>query len=269
VSEVRFPARSGSSLYVEDSGPDGAGGIPIVALHGLGGGAWFFSGFARRLFPDHRVITLDMPGTGRSHSPAPLSIDAWLDDLHDLVASRVGAPAVLLGHSMGTIVALEAWRAWPDAVRGLIFVGGVPEPSAAVRERLAQRAASVEREGLAGVGPQASAANFAKATLLNQPELAALYERVFESQDPGVYVRWCRLLIASSAISIVPSVTVPCASICGAEDQYAPPELVASFMRDVPRDTRVSVLQDCAHLPFLERPDEFAAAVRAFVSTLC
>jgi pimeloyl-ACP methyl ester carboxylesterase len=269
VSAERFRTRAGSLLHVEDSGGSANRGLPIVALHGLGGGAWFFSGLARRLAPDRRVIAVDLPGTGRSTSGVPLSIDSWLADLDDLLTARGATPAILLGHSMGTIVALEAWAAWPHHIRALIFVGGLPEPQPLIRERLTLRAASVERDGLAGVGPQAAIANFAKATLARQPELVALFERVFEAQDPGVYVRWCRLLVASSAASVVPSVTVPCCAITGAEDQYAPPGLVSAFMRELPGAVREEALEDCAHLPFLESPDAFAAAVTSFAATLC
>ena len=269
MSAERFRTRAGSLLYVEDSGTTENHGLPIVALHGLGGGAWFFAGLAQRLAPAHRMIAVDLPGTGRSTSAVPMSIDNWLTDLDDLLTARGATPALVLGHSMGTIVALRAWTAWPRHIAAMLFVGGLPEPRPLIRERPTLRAASVERDGLAGVGPQAAIANFARATLTRQPELVELFARVFETQDPVVYVRWCRLLIAASAASVVPGVTVPCCAITGAEDQYAPPELVSAFMRGLPGAVREDVLEDCAHLPFLESPDAFAAAVASFAATLC
>ena len=252
-------------LHVEDVGR----GQPLLALHGLGGGAWFFSGFARRLSPEYRVIAVDLPGTGRSTSRVPFSIPTWIADLGELLEAHVGERVALVGHSMGTIVSLQAWAAWPDRISSLIFVGGLPEPRPAIKERLAARAQSVLKTGLAGVGPEAAAANFARATLERQPELVALWEVAFEAQDPAVYVRWCGQLIAASAAAILPTVTAPCVSISGAEDQYAPPDLVREFVARLPRPVHTEVLPDCGHLPFLEQPDAFAGAVRSFLAALC
>jgi 3-oxoadipate enol-lactonase len=261
----RFRARSGSVLHVDDTGR----GRTVLALPGLGGGAWFFSGFARRLAPDHRVIAVDLPGTGRSTSPEPFTTASWTADLLDLIDDRVGDAVVLLGHSMGTIVGLQAWASRPHRISGFVFAGGLPEPRTVIVERLAQRAERVARAGLTGVGPQAAAANFAPATLERQPELVGLYELAFEAQDPATYVRWCRLLIEATARTIVPRVAVPCLSISGAEDQYAPPDLVHEFVRRLPGPARAEVLPECGHLPFLEQPEAFAAAVRSFLATLC
>ena len=83
----------------------------------------------------------------------------WVDELGALVAERVAGPVVILGHSMGTILALEAWAAWPERIRGLIFVGGVPQVAPRIRERLSDRVHALEgarrpdglgQEGLAG-----------------------------------------------------------------------------------------------------------------------
>jgi pimeloyl-ACP methyl ester carboxylesterase len=271
VSE-RVPTRSGGWLYVEEAG----NGPPVLALHGLGGGAWFFSGLAQRLASDCRFISIDLPGTGRSVPAVPatstidaMSAEAWISDLGAFVAERIGEPVVLLGHSMGTILALEAWHAWPDGIRGLIFAGGLPEARPLIRERLTERALSVTRAGLAGLGPTAAAANFSPATPAKNPELMGLFARLFELQDAACYVRCCEILIGASAAAVVASVVVPCLSISGSDDQYAPPDLVTGFMQQLRGRHEQIVIPECGHLPFLEAPEVFEAAVRSFLATLC
>jgi pimeloyl-ACP methyl ester carboxylesterase len=61
---------------------------------------------------------------------------------------------------------------------------------------------------------------------------------------------------------------VPCLSISGSEDQYAPPELVTEFVRQLP-DAEQAVLPECGHFPFLEQPDAFTAALRPFLERVC
>ena len=253
-------------MYVEDIGT----GPPILALHGLGGGAWFFGGFARRLASDSRVVSVDLPGTGRSRPPSDgYSAETWVADLGDLVRTRVSGPVTILGHSMGTILALKAWAAWPELIEGLIFAGGLPEPRPAIRERLSARADDIRANGIAGWGPRASPGIFSPATLERQPELVALFERLFEAQDAGSYVRCCEILLGASARAVVPTVQVPCLSITGADDQYAPPDHVGRFMQELRSPARQAVIPDCGHLPFLEAPAAFAGLAKSFLQTLC
>ena len=237
----------------------------MLAVHGLGGGAWFFTALGRRVAGDCRLLAIDLPGTGRSTAGRPPSIELWVADLRDLIERYVGEPAILLGHSMGTIIALHAAAAWPEWLRGLVFVGGLPEPLDRVKQRLTERIAEVTAHGMAGSGALVTANNFAAATIRNQPELTAMFERLFESQDLDAYVRCCRILIGASAHSAIGSVRGPCLSITGTEDQYAPPELVAGFVRRLPVRCREEILADCGHFPFLEQPDAFAGMVRSFV----
>ncbi len=261
----RFVASSGSSIYFEDNGA----GIPVVALHGLGGGAYFFRGLAARLQGRCRLRAVDLPGTGRSTSrPPDFSADSWVRDLGDFLQRVVGEPAVLLGHSLGTILALRGWQAWPQHVRALIFTGGLPEVRPAIRDRLTDRIEPVSRSGLAGWGERISPGIFSPVTLRKQPEIVGLFERLLEAQDPAAYVRCIEILLGTSAADIVPTVRAPTMAITGEDDQYAPVEAVKAFVRRLPGPCRSELLPACGHLPFLEAPEAFATLVRGFLDTL-
>ena len=251
-----------STIYAEDAGA----GPAVLAIHGLGGGAHFFGGFARRLHAHYRVVSVDLPGTGRSGTGEPLSMQRWVDELGALVDDRIGEPVVIVGHSMGTIVALKALRAWKHRVRGIVFVGGLPEVRPIVRERLTERLEALRgAPDLRGWGPRISPANFSPSTMREQPETVALFERLFESQPIATYIESCRILLAATAADAVIDVDVPCLAVTGADDQYAPPEAVASFVSRMARPARLVVLPECGHLPFLEQPRAFAATVRSFL----
>ena len=269
-----FTARSGSVLHVQDTGAANADGSPrsgppVLALHGIGGGAYFFAGFSKRLGPTHRILSIDLPGTGRSTSlPSAFTLDSWIADIGDLVQEKVGEPVVVLGHSLGTLLALKAWTAWPAHIRALVFTCGVPQARPNIHERLSARAESIARDGIANWGPQVSPGVFAKRTLAELPEVTGLFERLFEEQKGPEYVREIEVLLGADLNPVVPAVTVPCFAIAGREDSYAPPAAVAEWVARLRVECPLETLENCGHMPFLEDPQAFASAVSRFLKTL-
>ena len=72
----------------------------------------------------HSVLAIDLPGHGRSPGPMPDSVEASADWLLALLAAAgVRSQATLVGHSMGSLIALEAAARAPDLVQRLVMVG--------------------------------------------------------------------------------------------------------------------------------------------------
>ncbi|MEO8482283.1 MAG: alpha/beta hydrolase [Acidobacteriota bacterium] len=256
-----FTTSRGHGLYVDEAGA----GRPALALHGLGGGAYFFRGLAAHMGLRHRVLAVDLPGTGFSPAPGGFSLEDWVADLGEFVARDIQEPVVLIGHSMGTIIALEASAAWPEWIRGMVFIGGLPEVRPPIRERLIARAAAMRASGIAGWGPKVVAGIFSPATFASKPEVVGLFERLFETHDVTTYLRSLEILLGASAIDRVPAVRVPCLAVTGEHDQYAPPDAVRAFMSAMQAPHDIAVIPDAAHMPFFERPQELAALVADFL----
>src|SRR5580765_1483754 len=99
-----------------------AGSGPAVALlHGLGGAAANWTLVAPPLAERFRVVVPDLPGHGGS-SALPAPVEA-LDPYADRVASLLGEPTVLVGHSLGAVVALRLAARRPELVRGVVLAG--------------------------------------------------------------------------------------------------------------------------------------------------
>ncbi len=256
-----FSTGRGSLIHLERAGD----GPVVLALHGLGGGGYFFRGLAERLGGRYQVVAIDLPGTGLSTVRAPFSLASWIADIGELVERHLAGPVIVIGHSLGTILALEAWRAWPDWIRGIVFVGGLPEVRSVVRERLSARADDIRRAGMAGWGPRVSPGIFGHTAFRERLEVIGLFERLFETQDAATYVRCTEILLGGAATPIVPTLRVPCVSISGGDDQYAPPDAVRAFMQAVPVPHDVHVLDGIGHMPFFEAPEVFATLVGQFL----
>jgi 3-oxoadipate enol-lactonase len=293
----------GARLYLEawDDAEEPTPAPALLCLHGLGGGTHFFGALGAALAGQCRTIAIDLPGSGLSPlkgagararvdadgtsdgaaaadadaAGASSVIDSFsFDAVADLVVSlargehaggRPIRPLRLLGHSMGTILAIEVIRRAPDLVAGLIIVGGLPEPLSGARARISGRADTIRQRGIAGLGAEVVAANFSRRSQAERPELTACFAKLFDRQDPVAYAATADALARWTVRELPPLDDVPCLVITGEEDRYAPPDAVRAFARTLPAGTRIEIMRDCGHLPFLEQPAAFAAIVKSFL----
>lgn len=126
----------------------GGEGPPLALLHGLGGAASNWIELAPELARENRVIAVDLPGHGGS---APLSALPNLEPFADrvgLLLEREGAlPAVLVGHSLGCVVALRLAMRSPELVRGLVLIAAAGIGSTSRRARYALAVSSLVQPG--------------------------------------------------------------------------------------------------------------------------
>ncbi len=108
-------------LHHEDTG---AGAPVLLFVHGLACALEDWREQVRALSPRHRCVAVDLPGHGASPAGEPLAIARFGRCVADTAASLQTGPSVLVGHSMGCRVVLEAARHLGAQVRGLVLVDG-------------------------------------------------------------------------------------------------------------------------------------------------
>jgi pimeloyl-ACP methyl ester carboxylesterase len=102
---------------------DGKGEPTLVLVHGWALDHRLWDGQVPRLAARHRVVTLDLAGHGASgRQRAQWTMAAFGDDVKAVVDAVGAKQVVLVGHSMGGPVVLEAARRMPDRVKGLVLV---------------------------------------------------------------------------------------------------------------------------------------------------
>jgi pimeloyl-ACP methyl ester carboxylesterase len=115
----------GGAVHYVDFG--GAAGAPrVVLVHGLGGSHLNWCLLAPRLAANARVLAVDLVGFGRTHPEGRAATVQTAAVLLDRFVREVaGAPAVLVGNSMGGMVSILEAAANPDAVTGLVVIDPV------------------------------------------------------------------------------------------------------------------------------------------------
>jgi pimeloyl-ACP methyl ester carboxylesterase len=122
----RTLTRAGTRLALWDLGGDGP---PALLVHGLAGHAGEWAETAAWLGETRHVFALDLRGHGHSEPrPADVSPAALSDDVC-FALEHIGAPALLLGHSLGGRVAIPAAAARPDLVDCLVVAEAGPAGS--------------------------------------------------------------------------------------------------------------------------------------------
>ncbi len=252
-------------IAVEDEGE----GDAVVCVHGLGGTSNTWTPLMAAL-SRHRVVRMDLPGSGRSHAAmsGPLSIARMVDAMQ-AVCSRLGITrAHWLGHSMGTIVCQHLAVAQPKLVRSLVLFGPLMAPPEPARTAIRARGVKARDEGAAGMQEIALAilqSAVSAETRQHAPLATAFVRESLMRQDPLGYARSCEAL-ADAQPAAVDRIEVPTLLVTGDEDGVAPPQAVRAMAERMQR-ARVTVLNRCGHWTPIERPDDCMRALRDFMST--
>ena len=252
-----------ATLFCET--PQG-GGEPIVLVHGLGGNTntWFPQLAVLRR--DFEVFAYDFAGSGRSPAVGEMSIARHVADLTEIVARSARGRAHLAGHSMGTVVCQHFAAANPGRVASLALLGGFPEPPAAARAALRDRAAKARAGGMVAIADAIVAAGTADDTKVNQPAAAAFLRESLMAQPAEGYARNCEALAAATAADLS-RIACPVLLLTGDQDRIAPPEVVRA-MASVLANAQVQILPGCGHWPTIERAKQVNYALTLFHARL-
>ena len=115
--------------YQRESG-NLAESAPVLLLHGFGASIGHWQHNLEFLANHHTVYGLDLVGWGGSRKPnIDYTIDLWVDQVYDFWRTFVGRPMILVGNSIGSLVALVAAARHPEMAASLIMVS-LPDLSA-------------------------------------------------------------------------------------------------------------------------------------------
>jgi 3-oxoadipate enol-lactonase len=252
----------GSAIHFESQGD----GPAIVFVHGLGGTSNVWHAQRATLSRYMRVVTFDLAGSGRSDkSKKTYSIDGWADDIAGLMDHLGLHDAVVVGHSMGTVIVQKFAAKYPQKAKAIVLAGALVELTPPGKEAFTKRAETVESQGMIGVADQVLLGALSPGTRERNPALAGLVREMLLSNCPTCYAGHCRALIAGSARADQPRIACPTLLVVGDQDPVTPLAMQRQIAAAI-ANSKIRIVPDTAHLTMLETPGAFNTILLEFVA---
>jgi pimeloyl-ACP methyl ester carboxylesterase len=243
-------------------------GPTVLMLHGIGGGHLAFApqveSFASAGF---RAVAWDMPGYGHSAPIEPYTFKGLAESCIALIEGLKAGQVVLLGHSMGGMVAQEVVARRPELVSRLVLCGTSPsfgKPDGDwQREFIASRTAPLDAgQSMADLAQVLVPQMIGPGSL---PEGVQLAQHCMARVNASTYRRALEALVTFDRRAALPRIHVPTLLIAGEHDRNAPPAVMKKMGQAIAGSTYVE-MAGIGHLQNLEAPDEFDALVLNFLN---
>ena len=210
------------------------------------------------------VLAVDLPGHGRSAGPALTSVEAMSDWLIRLLDAAGVKQASIVGHSIGSLIAIETASRFPDRVARIAMVG------TAVPMRVGDELLAATRDDEPGAIDMIniwSHSGYAQKPSNPGPGfwVVGQNKRLMERMDPGVlHADFAACNAYANGLVAAESLRCPVLFILGRRDAMTPVKAAAALRQAIPDATTVEV-PATGHALMAEAPDAVLEALRGFL----
>lgn len=254
---------NGHETFIATGGPAFDPTLPaVVFLHGAGFDRTTWA-LHSRWFAHHgfAVLAPDLPGHGESAGPVLKSIGEMADWTAALLTAAGAKAAYLIGHSMGSLIALETAARHPDRVSALGLVGTAAVMTVGpdlLKAAEANDQAAIDMVSIWGLGFNAELGGSLAPGLWMHGSAQATLKRC----TPGVlYNDLAACNGYQNALAAAATIKVPATLILGEKDMMTPAKAGKALAAAIP-SARTVVLQGAGHMMMVEQPDALLAALK-------
>jgi pimeloyl-ACP methyl ester carboxylesterase len=232
---------------------------PVILIHGAGGTHLSWPPHIRRL-ADEKIYTLDLPGHGKSEGTGRQSIDEYAEDVIVFMKELNIRAAVIVGHSMGSAVALTLALKYPKQVLGLGLLASGSKLR--VAPNLLETAGSLNafESAVDMVNESCFSAEAPKS-------LMELSKRTMLEIRPPVLLGDFLACNEFDVTSQLDQIKISTLIICDAEDKLTPVKFSES-LRDGIVNSQLHVLEHAGHMVMLEQPNAVADLLKQFIDNI-
>ncbi|HNR41146.1 MAG TPA: alpha/beta hydrolase [Bacteroidales bacterium] len=257
---------NGGKIYYSDSGM----GSPVILIHGHLESSEIWERFAGRLSALHRVISVDLPGHGRSAVYGDCHTTEFMAEAVKSLLDSLGIrKAFLIGHSMGGYVTLAFLELFPELLTGYCLFHS--HPFADTPETIQKRENEIKivqsgkkylmyPENISRMFATMNMEKFREA-LQNSKNIAS------RIRDEGIIAALNGMMIRPDRVSVMEKGSAGCLWILGRHDNYIPFDQIHKRVK-LPANARIAILENSGHLGFIEEEDQSFQIVTEFIRDL-
>jgi pimeloyl-ACP methyl ester carboxylesterase len=253
--ESRWATFEGSKIHYYDTGSTN-GKDAIVLIHGWSCNADFWKQ-TFNAFPNYRVITIDLPGHGKSDAPyLTYSMEQFARSVEAVLAQAKARKALLVGHSMGTVVARKFYKLFASKTIAIVIVD-MPVQSMGSEEDLKKltdpvtadypKSAEGFVDGMVASIRDRELKGFIRRTMLSTPKHAAVgaMNEIFAARNWGS-----------------DTIDVPVFAIAAKTDDWQPSE---EHYKKIAPKAEFQLWTDVGHFLHMEQPARFNGQVKGWI----
>lgn len=258
-----FVSVEGLQIHYRQAGS----GPPLLLLHGLGSHSESWKHQLNGLSDEFTVIAWDTPGYGKSEDPAEeiRFFEDFAEVLKKFVEQLQIEPFYLLGHSMGSTLALAFYQKYPQAVRKLILAdatrGGAAKDGDQNQVKLKNRLHAIETQTPLEIA-EARSKNLLGPDASEEVQKEA--KRIYAQIRPVGYRSVSYSLYHADQSAVLGKIHVPTLILCGEMDQITPVSESKLIHQKIP-NSKLVIIPRTGHLCYQEDPEFFNEHVRIFL----
>lgn len=241
-------------------------GPALVFLNSLGTDLRIWDDVVPHLADRYAIVRLDKRGHGLSDCPpAPYTLATLTDDVAALLDLLAIETAVLIGDSVGGMMALEFGLRFSERAQALVLCDTAAKIGTV--DYWADRIHNLHNGGIEPLAAGILERWFSPAFIANHQAMYKGYYNMLTRTPLEGYIGVCAAISDTDLRTAATDLMVPTLVLCGSEDQATTPEMVQAFAETLPHG-RFALIPHAGHIPSIEQPAVVAQLITDFLETL-
>ncbi|WP_051541037.1 3-oxoadipate enol-lactonase [Ahrensia sp. 13_GOM-1096m] len=250
--------------YQEIGGPTGT--PTLVFINSLGSDFRIWRDVIVRFVGEVSIMTYDKRGHGLSNiGDTPYTIEDHAEDLIALLDHLGKKDVVLVGLSVGGLIAQAVYKMRPDLVEALVLCDTAAKIGTA--EMWQERIDSIEEKGMVELAEATMLRWFTSVYRQKNRDDVAGYRNMLARQPQDGYLGTCMAIRDADYTADAKVITAPTMCIVGLNDVVTTPEHVYELSMHID-GSRYEEISGAGHLPCIEKPQDFSILLKDFLKEL-
>ena len=261
MPELKFKTIGGITLHYTYEGLGQA--PPLVFINSLGTDLRIWHAVADRFVDRFTLIRYDKRGHGLSDCPpGPYTLRDHTNDLTGLLAHLQVDKAILIGDSVGGMIALDFAASRPHQVAALVLCDTAAKIG--TPEYWQERIEALRQDGILPLATGILSRWFSPSFIEQNPADYRGYFNMLTRTPLEGYIATCEAIRDADLREAVQTLSAKSLVLCGAEDAAILPKLGRELAESLP-NARFEVIEQAGHIPSLEQPAALAAKIDQFL----